>query len=120
MIAFRRQHDPVRMHTAACSFGFPELSAHDVAAWETNFSADAHYVGIMYAGRTKGEDDCVYLAINTYWEALQIHLPKLPLGACWYQAVDTFEEDSVFRRAIKPEEEICIRERSVMVFECWY
>ncbi len=117
MIAFRKQHAPVRMHTASCSYGFPELSAHDVIPWETNFAADAHYTGIMYAGRTDGEDDCVYLAVNTYWEPLTIRLPKLPLGACWYQAVDTFEEESVARRAVKPEEEIRIRERSVMVFE---
>ena len=117
MIAFRKKHDPVRMHTAACSFGFPELSAHDVVPWETNFSGDAHYAGIMYAGRTGGEDDCVYVAINTYWEALTIRLPKLPLGACWYQAVDTFEEEGIARKAVKPEEDIWIRERSVMVFE---
>ena len=63
------------------------------------------------------EEDCVYVAINTYWEALTIRLPKLPLGACWYQAVDTFEEEGIARKAVKPEEDIWIRERSVMVFE---
>lgn len=117
MISFRKKHDPVRKHTPACSFSFPELSAHDVTPWESSFQSDSHYVGIMYAGRTKEVDDCVYLAINTYWEALDIRLPKLPLHLSWYQVVDTYEEESVMEEPVKIGGDVRIRERSVMVFQ---
>ena len=116
LIAFRKKHDPIRKHTSSCSYGFPEISVHDVNAWESNFREDSHYVGIMYAGRTKQLDDCVYLAVNTYWESLTIKLPKLPLGHYWYLAVNTFEEESVIRPSVKVDEQIEIKERSVMIF----
>ena len=117
MIAFRKKHDPIRKHTATSSFGFPEMSAHDVNAWECNFRGDSHYIGIMYAGRTNGADDCVYLAVNTYWEDLQLNLPKLPLGKAWFLQADTFEEESVLPKPVSVGESAKIRARSVMVFQ---
>ncbi|MCI8785485.1 MAG: glycogen debranching protein GlgX [Eubacterium sp.] len=117
MIAFRKRHDPIRKHTPSCSYGFPEMSAHDVTPWENAFHADSHYIGIMFAGRTKGADDCVYIAVNTYWEALSIQLPKLPLGHYWYQIVDTYEEQSVSNPPVKAEYHTVVRERSVVVFQ---
>ena len=117
LIAFRKQHDPIRKHTPACSFGFPEMSAHDVNPWESDFRYDSHYIGIMYAGRTKKIDDCVYLAVNTYWEKLYIKLPSLPLNLCWYQVADTFEEDSVAKEPVRIDGGAEIRERSVMIFK---
>ena len=117
MIAFRKRHDPIRKHTPSCSYGFPEMSAHDVTPWENAFHADSHYIGIMFAGRTKRVDDCVYIAVNTYWEALSIELPKLPLGHYWYQIVDTYEEKSISNPPVKAEYHTVVRERSVVVFQ---
>lgn len=117
MIAFRKKHDPIRKHTPTCSYGFPEMSAHDVNAWECNFKGDSHYIGVMFAGRTDGADDCVYLAVNTYWEPLHLNLPKLPLGKEWFLEADTFEEDSVMQKPLQVGEHMVIRERSVMVFK---
>lgn len=116
VIDFRKKHDPIRKRTALCSLGFPEISAHDTTPWESNFRDDSHYVGILYAGRTRDMDDCVYLAINTYWEKLSIKLPKLPYSMRWYQVVDTFEEDSIMPYRTGVGEDIEIRERSVMIF----
>ena len=71
----------------------------------------------MFAGRTDGADDCVYLAVNTYWEPLHLNLPKLPLGKEWFLEADTFEEDSVMQKPLQVGEHMVIRERSVMVFK---
>lgn len=117
MIEFRKKHDPIRRHTPSCSYGFPEMSAHDVNAWECSFKGDSHYIGIMFAGRTEEADDCVYLAVNTYWEPLQLTLPKLPLEKSWFLEADTFEEDSVMKKPLSVGESTVIRERSVMVFK---
>ena len=39
--------------------------------------------------REKGKDDIIYIAINTYWEEVEITLPKLQNGA-WRLSVDTY------------------------------
>ena len=117
LIAFRKEHDPIRRHTPSCSLGFPEMSAHDVNPWDSDFKEDSHYVGIMYAGRTKEMDDCIYVAINTYWEKLYVKLPSLPLNMSWYQVVDTFEEESVMQEPIRIDEGVEVKERSVMIFK---
>ncbi len=116
MIAFRKRHDPIRKNTPVCSYAFPVQSVHDVIPWESNLHEDSHYIGIMYAGRTKNADDLVYMAVNTYWEPLSIQLPKLSLDHCWYQVVDTYEEDSVMKTPVKAGYGVKIRERSVMIF----
>jgi glycogen operon protein len=116
MIAFRKKHDTIRRHTAACSFGFPELSAHDIIPWKSAFNENSHYIGILYAGHENHRDDCVYLAVNTYWEPLAVTLPKLPQSMCWYKVVDTYEEESVMNPECPTGDKVTIRERSVMIF----
>lgn len=120
MIAFRKEHDPVRKNTPSCSFGFPKLSAYDVVPGKHEFNGNSHYIGILFAGRTKNVDDCVYLAVNTYWERLGITLPKLPQNMCWYKVVDTYEEDSVMPPKMRVGEHVEIRERTVLIFRAGY
>lgn len=120
LIAFRKQHDPIRKHTPSCSFGFPELSAYDVTPEKHDFQEDSHYIGLMFAGRTDNKDDCVYLAVNTYWERLEIILPKLPQNMCWYKVADTYEEDSVMSSKMHVGDKIEIRERTVLIFRAGY
>ncbi len=117
MIAFRKQHEPIRRHTPSCSFGFREMSIHDVTPWADGFQEDSHYIGVMFAGRTGQADDCVYIAVNTYWEELEIRLPALPLDRCWQLVADTFREDSIMEPPENIYGSIRIRERSVMVFQ---
>lgn len=117
LIAFRKQHDPIRKHTPSCSFGFREMSIHDVDPWTDGFRDDSHYIGVMFAGRTGQMDDCVYIAVNTYWEELEISLPALPVGQCWQQMIDTFCEDSIMDPPVKIYGNVRIRERTVMVFQ---
>lgn len=117
LIAFRKQHDPVRKHTPSCSFGFKETSIHDVNPWTDGFREDSHYIGVMFAGRTEQMDDCVYIAVNTYWEELELSLPALPVEQCWQQVIDTFNEDSIMNPPVNIYGNVKIRERSVMVFQ---
>ena len=120
LIRFRREHLPLRRHTAPCSFGFPDVSAHDVVPFTGHPAYDSHYIGILYAGYHAGRDDCIYLAVNTYWEELTVTLPKLPGSMYWYQAADTWEEDSVTEDRHAVGEQIRIKERSVKIFCAGY
>ena len=118
MIHFRKKHLSVRKHGKAAAAGFPEVSAHGAVPWHPDFNDDSHYMGIMYAGRTRDNtrDDIVYVAVNTYWENVNITLPELPVGLAWYTAVDTWEKNPVVKGRGAVSGDICIYPRSVRIF----
>jgi glycogen operon protein len=35
------------------------------------------------------KDDCIYVAMNMYWDGLRFELPRLPNNKEWYIAVNT-------------------------------
>ena len=115
MIAFRKRHEPVTKRTPDCSYGFPEVSVHDTVPWKNDFADDSHYIGVMYAGRTRGKDDLIYLAVNTYWEQLDLTLPGLPASGQWSCVIDTFKENSIIKPRPSDGHET-IGARSVMIF----
>lgn len=115
MIAFRKEHAPIRKNTPVCSLGFPELSSHDTEAWKGEFFQDSHYIGVMFAGKTNEVDDVVYMAVNTYWESLVITLPELPLWMHWKKEVDTYEEESI-QNNVFVNNTVEIQNRSVVIF----
>lgn len=118
MIHFRKKHISVRKNTEHCSLGWPERSAHGARPWEPDYGEDSHYIGVMFAGRSKDgkRDDIVYAAINTYWEEVNISLPELPQGINWYTAVDTWEENSVIKGLGPVKGTVCMHPRSVKIF----
>lgn len=90
MTHFRLAHDILRKKTAASSCGFPDVSVHGATAWGS-LAGNQHVLCTMFAGKQQstGEDDIVYLAINTFWENQQITLPELPPQMRWRLAVST-------------------------------
>lgn len=91
MIAFRKKHPILRGRSGPSGCGFPEVSIHNLTAWNSVCTPDTHMIGIMFAGRTEGniEDDIIYIGINTFWENQNIQLPKLPLGRDWRIVMNT-------------------------------
>ena len=81
---------------------------------------------VRFAGfdEKKGHDDIVYLAINAYWEDIQIMLPNPPNGAYWGLCVDTGgdEEGKYFFNRPKPLtwRNKTLKARSVSVFIASY
>ncbi|MBR1441687.1 MAG: glycogen debranching enzyme, partial [Lachnospiraceae bacterium] len=116
-IAFRKAHPAIRKKLGQCGFGFPQTSFHGVEPWQDQFQSYDHYLGVMFAGKElHGEDDIVYVAVNSYWEDLQIRLPELPEGHVWRVALDTEKEPMKDGTMVG----CCftIKARSVMVFTC--
>lgn len=91
MIRFRKKHPVIGSRLNTCSYGFPDISFHGLTPFTSNYSYSDRYIGVMFAGRKRGEkDDIVYVAVNTYWEELQITLPTLLHPLHWLAALDTF------------------------------
>ena len=117
MIALRQSHAVVRGTTAPAVCGLPDVS------WlgphgESNFTWDSHYVGILYAGRNNDDtdDEILYLAVNTWWNEVQISLPHLPVGTIWHKYVHTWEDDAISREKTALQSgEFVVGPRSVAV-----
>ena len=123
MIAYRFKHPVIRrqLHDAVC--GMEALQAHDTNAEQTNLSENTRFLAISFAGYDveKGQDDLVYVAVNTHWEDVNITLPQLKYGMNWYLSVNTYGDD--FGRYCYPEQDeiridgnFIMRPRSVAIF----
>ncbi len=118
MIRFRKSHAVIRKNTLECSLGFPSVSLHEAEAWNSNYQWDSHVIGVMFAGtqETTGDDDIVFLSINSYWEDVTQHLPELPPTMRWTVVVDTWQEESVLAQPLTVSNHtIVLKPRSVQV-----
>ena len=84
MIEFRMKHDVIRHSTKPSTLGFPDISVHNTWAWNDTFNDHDHVIGVMFAGvDSKGNDDAVFIGINSYWEKCSVQMPDLPSGYSW-------------------------------------
>ncbi|WP_026514278.1 alpha-amylase family glycosyl hydrolase [Butyrivibrio sp. LB2008] len=91
MIRFRRKHAAIRKDLEKAKCGYPNVSVHTENPDNGNITKESRVICVRFAGydEKKGHDDIVYLAINVYWEDIQIMLPNPPAGAYWGLCVDT-------------------------------
>jgi glycogen operon protein len=98
MIAFRHQHAVLRgrdhlRHTDYCNVGLPDVSWHGTRAWQPDWSGTSRVLAVMLTGKhAKGGvcvDDDIYVAMNSYWEPLELQLPPASAGRQWHLAIDT-------------------------------
>ena len=90
MIRFRRNHPAIRRDLPGAVCGLPALTVYGNGG-ENRVDDGTAALGILYAGydRKRGRDDVVYLAVNVYWEDVNIQLPELPRYLAWYAVVNT-------------------------------
>jgi glycogen operon protein len=82
-------------------------------------------LGILFAGHLEGEagDDVVYIAINAYWEPVEIRLPALTAGLSWGININTDADDNIFfhKHAVFLKSPLfLLKERSVAVFTLFH
>lgn len=96
MIAYRFRHPVIRKELPRAVCDMDALHAHDVNADRVNIPRDTRVFATSFAGydREKGQDDVVYLAINTYWEDVEITLPKTNRAGYWYLSVNTYGDEN--------------------------
>jgi isoamylase len=97
-IAFRHAHPALRSrthmrHQDYMGTGSPDLSWHGTEAWQPDWSNGSRALAFMLCGgHAKGGsvyDDNIYVAMNTYWDALWFHPPQLAPGKKWHLAINT-------------------------------
>ncbi len=116
-IAVRKEHPVLREHLGHCGYGFPETSFHGVCPWQDSFQSYDRYLGVMFAGKTKdGIDDVVYVAINSYWEDLNIEMPHLPEAHMWRVCLDS--SNSPMKDGTAIGNSFVIKARSVVALVC--
>jgi glycogen operon protein len=98
ILHFRRGHPVLRsrthfQHKDYVGSGYPDISFHGTQAWQPDFSESSRCLAFMLDGaHAKGGtiiDDTIYVALNSYWDALYYELPALPNGRSWYLSVNT-------------------------------
>ena len=123
MIAYRKEHKVIHKKLPNAVCGMAPIEAHDVFAEQTQLSPNARTIAISFAGydKDKGEDDLVYMALNTYWEDVRITLPQFQGSTHWYLSVNTYGDAS--GRYVYPKgqevlihKEFIMKPRSVAVF----
>ncbi|MBE9461779.1 glycogen debranching protein GlgX [Dyadobacter subterraneus] len=98
ILRFRRAHPVLRsathfQHRDYVGSGFPDISFHGTQAWKPDYSDSSKCLAFMldgaHAKNGSIKDDMIYVAMNTYWDALYYELPVLSAGRNWYLAVNT-------------------------------
>lgn len=98
MIAFRMAHPALRNSTHFRNLdyknsGYPDISWHGTRAWTADFSGSSSVVAFLLCGKhARGgnvEDDYIYTAVNSHYEALEFELPRVPDGRQWHVSVNT-------------------------------
>ncbi len=95
MIDYRKKHPVIRRRLPDAVCGMEPLQAHDVDCEVTDLPKDTHTFAISFAGydQKNYSDDLVYIAINAYWEDVEITLPDVS-QCSWYLSVDTFGDEN--------------------------
>jgi isoamylase len=97
-IAFRKAHAVLRNRTHLrnqdyVGSGYPDISWHGVRAWQPDWSGSCRTLAFLLCGKHanngKTQDNYIYVAMNMYWEAQLVELPKLPLGMQWHVFANT-------------------------------
>lgn len=94
MIRFRKEHPAIRGSQYPAKIGFPFISIHGEIPWRDEITENSRFLGVLFAEYVpkKEQDDLVYLAINVYWEDIEIQLPPLPGNEKWRICVNTSAE----------------------------
>jgi glycogen operon protein len=98
VVALRHAHSVLRSrdHLRGADFvgaGVPDISWHGTRAWQPDWSPGSRVLAFLLGGHHAKSgtvvDDDVYVAMNTYWDALEFELPPPAAGRKWRLAVNT-------------------------------
>lgn len=125
VIQFRKKHPVISRPLKPAVCGLPDISACGANPDDHVIGRTNKVLGVLFAGRGEGavEDDVVYMAINAFWEPVEIRLPALPAGLSWGININTDADDNRFfhEQAVFLKSPLfLLKERSVAVFTLYH
>jgi len=128
MIRFRKNHPVLRRENFFTGFdtagnNIPDISWHGVETNKPDWGYYSHSLAFMLDG-SKAEtgasynDNNIYVAINSYWEDLDFHLPEPSRKKMWYLVVDTSRKDGFYDedKALRVDTSvITVKARSIVI-----
>ncbi|HEX9576316.1 MAG TPA: hypothetical protein VF993_01085 [Myxococcales bacterium] len=108
----------------------PEAKEMSEEDWQAGF---AKSLGVFFNGAAiarpgehgeRVKDDNFYVVFNAHHEAVPFKLPPQQFGLRWIRVLDTAVDvapelrRSIFAEVVKPEEQVEVKARSVVVFRC--
>lgn len=119
LIHFRKRHVVLHGKCKRALCGLPEVSLHGEQPWNPSYESGSGVIAAMMAGydERRRRDDIVYIAVNAYWETVNITLPELPGDLQWAVEVNTGVEGHEIREVpVRLDtKQVCIGARSVMI-----
>lgn len=94
MIQFRKKHHCISGNCGINRYQLPEVSIHSEQPWKSEYEENTKVAAVMFAGydRQRQKDDIVYIAVNAFWENVEVTLPTLPDHLHWHVAVNTGDD----------------------------
>jgi glycogen operon protein len=96
IIAFRKTHKVLRtrehLHNNDRGSGYPDISWHGTQAWNADWSGTSRVIAYMlntHHVRDDAQTPFIYVALNSYWGALDLELPIIPEGLRWHLFANT-------------------------------
>ncbi len=125
VIAFRKKHPVISRPLEPAACGLPDVIACGANPDDHVIGRSNKVLGILFAGHLEGDagDDVVYIAINAYWEPVEIRLPALTAGLSWGININTDADDNVFfhkNSVFLKSPLFLLKERSVAVFTLFH
>ena len=86
-IQFRHAHPVLRrsdhfQYYDTSGWGYPDISFHGTQAWHPDWSDNSRILAFLLCSK-QTPDDFIYVASSSYWEGLEVEIPKLPEGKSW-------------------------------------
>ncbi|MBI5787747.1 MAG: glycogen debranching protein GlgX [Candidatus Schekmanbacteria bacterium] len=109
MLAFRHAHPVLRnCQYFECSAAY--ITWHGTKAWQADYSPSSKTLAFMLPGSSaKGgtaPDNTIYVAMNSYWEALAYDLPSSPANTRWHVFSNT---------GMQPPADICTPGSEILI-----
>ncbi len=114
MIKFRKEHKVLRKKSGDGIHDFDDLCFYGTTPHKAHFHPCDRYVGALFTGLENEKADIIYLAMNSYWEDLEIELPILPINLEWKLEITT--SVGITENVLFSETNALIEARSVAVF----
>ena len=95
VIHLRKKHPVIARHLPPAACGLQDCLVSTYNPDDHTITDQTGTLCVLFAGMREdtGEDDVIYLAINSHWEETLVRLPALPAGYAWGVVIDTSQPE---------------------------